>query len=175
MARRPEPAWKTALAGPLSEARRVVVLGVGNPGGGDDAAGVLVASALSRPRPKPPVYPAAVRPEAKIIIGGVVPESTTGDVRAFAPDLVVLVDAVAAGDPPGTIRVLRVEDLAEEELTTHRLPLSLLVRYLEASLGCRTVIVGLASAETGPGRPVSGPVRKAVSELVRFLAGRLFG
>ena len=175
MARRPEPGWKSALAGPLEAARRVVVLGVGNPDRGDDGAGVLVAASLARRRAKHPPAPSALRPEAKVIIGAAVPESATGEVRAFAPDLVVLVDAVAAADPPGTIRVLKVEDLAEEELATHRLPLSFLVRYLEESVGSRTLVIGLVSGPTDPGRPVSAPVRKAVSELSRYLARFLFG
>src|SRR5436190_753858 len=80
------------------KASRIAILGVGNQFRSDDAAGVLVARALASRE-------CALETEHLLIIeAGHAPENTTGELRRFAPDLVLIVDAAEMGETPGTIK-----------------------------------------------------------------------
>jgi hydrogenase 3 maturation protease len=101
---------------------RVAVLGIGNDLNADDAAGVLAARAVMDCAGK---HAADARaPEGAALAGGVdmargalpglawlvidagpSPESFTGPLRRFAPNLVVMIDAAQMGAPPGEVRV----------------------------------------------------------------------
>jgi hydrogenase 3 maturation protease len=167
--------WKTELAEEISPARRVVILGIGNTGRGDDGAGVLVAEKLAAvQRAAGSVSRDGLRRAVRVIVGGITPENTTGKVRAFAPDLAILIDAASGTNPPGTISIIPSEEIAEEDLTTHRLPLTLLVRYIEETIRSRVVVVGLQPEKSSPGSSLSGAVRKSIADLTAFLSRRLF-
>src|SRR6478736_4064730 len=88
--------WKTSL-NPLrllsqltnksANPPRISVLGVGNPFRSDDGAGVLVARRLASREC------ALATGHLLIIEAGHAPENTTGELRRFAPDLVLIIDA----------------------------------------------------------------------------------
>jgi hydrogenase 3 maturation protease len=145
------------------------VLGVGSDLRGDDVAGVLVARRLSawlaaspRPRLRRGMALAAFD-------GGAAPENLTGEIRRFAPDLLVLVDAAFLDLPVGAVEVVTSDRIAGLTFSTHMLPASFVLDYLSAATGCRSVILGIQIAQkdvlTAPVRPV----RTAVSRLVKAL------
>ncbi|MBM3293120.1 MAG: hydrogenase maturation protease [Candidatus Aminicenantes bacterium] len=176
MTDRGTPGWKAEIGAEIASARRVVVLGVGNTDRGDDGAGLLVAASLARRRKRLGERPPRPgKPEVEVVLGERAPENATGRVRAFAPDLVIIVDAAADQNFPGTVRLVRTEEMAEEALATHRLPLSMLARYLEKTVPCRVVLIGLTPRDAAPQTKVSVPVRKSVRSLAKFLSEALFG
>ena len=69
-------------------------MGVGHELSRDDRVGTWVAQQL-RPFTSDTFCP---------IEGGHAPENTTGRIRKFAPDLVLIVDAAVLNEPPGTIQ-----------------------------------------------------------------------
>jgi hydrogenase 3 maturation protease len=158
-----------SLKNELSSAARVVVLGVGNIGRGDDGAGVLAAAALKKELGQ------RGRPRLKILIGHETPESLTGEIRRFQPDLVLILDAALSRKKPGSIFLLKKTDMAVEDISTHRIPLSLLVEYLEKSVGCRVRVLGIEPRSCREGASLSAPVRKAVETLASLLAADLAG
>lgn len=138
------------------------VLGVGNPLGGDDAAGVLL-SRLLREQSKPG--------RALLVLeGGLAPENQTGAVRAFAPDIVLMVDAALLGQPPGALMWVDAADIDGLGASSHSLPLSLLARYLVAEIGCEVHIIGIQPAHTDFAAPPSAPVLHAVRCLSGWLS-----
>jgi len=162
----------------IAEARRIVVLGVGNPNRGDDGAGIAVVRGLIRAQsalsPTSKSLPAGKNRSVRIVQGFETPESATGEIRAFGPDLVVLVDAAVGPYPPGTPFIVLPEEIVDESPSTHRIPLSLLVRYLQESVGCRTIVLGIQPKSVQDGQRLSRPVRAAVSALVDRLSKTLF-
>lgn len=144
---------------------RLVVLGVGNEERGDDAAGVLCLRLVRRA--------AGRRRDLLFLQGGVAPENMTGTIRAFSPSLVLILDAVLAGRRPGTIFAFDPESISEEELTTHRLPLSHLIRYLEKSIGCRVLCLGIQPQSLQAGGALSRPVYLAIRTFARECAALL--
>lgn len=142
---------------------RTVVVGIGNPSRGDDAAGCLVARSLREAQP-PERLGGLVVVEAEEV-----PESYLGPIVRSAPDTVILVDAVELGEPPGSAALLEMEAMAEREVYTHRPPLSLLARYIRAETGADVFVLGIQPGERGLGTPPSSRVRGAASVLAEVL------
>lgn len=141
-------------------ARDWLLVGVGNEMRGDDAFGPLLARSL-------------IREGLPALDAGTAPENVTGAVRARAPSVVVLADAVDFGGLPGEVRLLEPGSLAAGGSTTHDAGLGLLAAFLEAELGCRVVLLACQPARTGFGEPPGPATEQAVDALVAaFLAPR---
>lgn len=164
------PGWRSLLRAEIGTAERLVILGVGNPGKGDDAAGVLCAeevkAGLKGRRSRPPV---------RVVIGGEVPESVTGLVRRFRPSLVLIIDAALSSRPPGSIFAVDKAEMAEDDLTTHRMPLPFLLTFLEETVGCRVRVFGIQPKAVARNTPPSGPVRRAARSLAREILIQVSG
>lgn len=164
MIRKP-PAWKARLARELGRPEKLAVLGVGNVGKGDDAAGVRAAEKLAGLLAVTPC------PRLKVFLTGEAPENFTGAVRAFGPSHVLVVDAAAAGFRPGTVFQIPAAAIPDDGISTHRTPLATLAAYLEKTAACRVVILGVEPESFVPGAPLSPSVRKAAGEIAEYLAG----
>ena len=145
----------------------VVVVGVGNPLRGDDAAGCLLARRLRG------------TPDVRVIEAEEVPESFVGDIAAAAPDVVVLVDAVDLGAEPGAVALLEREQVATYAPTTHRLPLSLVMDVVQRRTGANVFLIAVQPLTLAFGAPVTPQVGAGIellagvlSELLRAPCGR---
>jgi hydrogenase 3 maturation protease len=160
------PTWKTALSQLLQQPTsnsgnlRIAILGVGNEMRSDDAAGILIARALSRKE-------CATYTESILIVeGGRAPENRTGELRSFAPDLVLIVDAADMGEKPGAIQFIPEGSIDGMSASTHSLPLSMLARYLVLDLHCTIKLLGIQPGSNDVGERVSPQVLQAVDEIV---------
>jgi hydrogenase 3 maturation protease len=145
---------------------RVVVVGVGNALRGDDGAGCLVARRL------------AGTPGLTVIEAEEVPESHVGPIARERPDTVLMVDAVHLDAPPGAVALVRRHDLTGKVTNTHRLPLALVMEYLERETGAATFLLAIQPRELSFAGPMSNEVLEAagrVVELLRQHAGRYEG
>ena len=176
--------WRKGVSRELAAAKRLFVLGVGNLQRGDDAAGSLfirrLEGELARRKSRlaaPAAGPSASRADLKksslvdlqVLDGGAAPENVTGVIRGFRPTHVLIVDAAAGGHRPGTIFIMDRDKIREDDISTHRLPLFHLARYLEEDIGCRVILLGIELKAAGPGRPVSREVGAAASRLASWL------
>jgi hydrogenase 3 maturation protease len=162
--RKPGP-WKARLARELGRPEKLAVLGVGNVAKGDDAAGVRAAEALSR------LISPKDCPRLKIFVAHESPENFTGAVRDFGPSHVLIIDVAAGGFPPGTVFLIDPAGIADEDVSTHRTPLSTLASYLEKTVGCRVVILGIEPGSFVLGAPLKASLQKAVDRVADDLAG----
>ncbi|ASJ11952.1 hydrogenase 3 maturation endopeptidase HyCI [Thermococcus thioreducens] len=128
----------------LKNAERVVICGIGNDVRGDDAFGVIVAERLKE---------LVKNPNVLILNCGEVPESYTGKIVEFKPDLVVFVDAVDFGGEHGELVIADPEGTLGDAVSTHSLPLRVLVGYLKSRtnakfllIGCQPKVLGLFQA-----------------------------
>jgi hydrogenase maturation protease len=107
-----------------------------------------------------------------VVDGGPAPENCVGALRAFAPHLVVVVDAARMGQPPGTLLRIDPSDPRLAGASTHTMPLSAFCEYVEATLGCAVTLLGIEPADTSFGEGLTPAVERAVEEIVRdALAG----
>lgn len=154
--------------------RRVVIIGIGNLLNGDDGAGVLAAQMLREslvrhgrlvePLPEPPA------PAVWVIDAGPAPESFTGPVRRFQPDLVILIDAAELGEAPGAIRWFDWQAAQGLSGSTHTLPPSMLARYLITETGCQVILIGIQPRQLEMDSGLSTEAQAAVTQLVQFLS-----
>ncbi len=159
-----KPAWERSLERALTRPGRVVVIGVGNADRGDDAAGIRCAERLAER------VPDGADGRARIVVAGPAPENYTGVIRAIAPALVLVIDSAAMGLAPGEIGLVDPNRIAEDDVTTHRVPLSQLKRYLENDIGTKVLILGIEPKATELRAPLSQEVAAAVDAVVRTLA-----
>jgi hydrogenase 3 maturation protease len=135
----------------------VVVMGIGNPCRGDDAAGSLVARQI----------PDA--PGVRVIDAQDVPEDYVTQVANQRPDTVVLIDSVDLESAPGSVALLDKDQIAAYWPSTHRVPLSLLIDYLERETRARVCLIAIQPRHTAFLEPMSGDVRATVHEIVEVL------
>jgi hydrogenase maturation protease HycI len=154
--------WDRVLRREVRQSARVAVIGVGNVGRGDDAAGALVARKLLAGR-------GALPKTALVIDAGDVPENCTGVVRVFKPDLAVIVDSARAGRPPGAVFLIDPAEVAEEDISTHRVPLSRLACYIRETMGSRVLILGIEPSSLEEGAAVIPAVGRAVKRVAEAL------
>lgn len=142
---------------------RVAILGIGNALRSDDATGMLVAQRLSQ------LKCAADTEHLLILEVGHAPENRTGELRKFAPDLVLFIDAAEMSEEAGTIRWVAEEQIDGMSASTHSLPLSLLASYLRLELGCKVAVLGIQPGSNKVGETISAEVLRAVDEVVNGL------
>jgi hydrogenase 3 maturation protease len=172
------PCWQNSLSSRLANqprrngGARIAILGVGNELRGDDAAGVLVARALSKtlaPDARATLVnrlPGQARGlPLQVIEAGAAPEAFTGVLRQFEPDLVLFIDAADMSELPGTIEVIDWQATLGLDTSTHTLPLHLVAQYLVAELGCAVSLIGIQPADTSFEAALSPAVRRAVDEI----------
>jgi hydrogenase maturation protease len=135
----------------------VVVMGIGNPWRGDDAAGSLVARQIVCP------------PGSHVIDAEEVPENYLQQVISQHPATIVFIDSVDLGAAPGSVALLDADQLARYWPSTHRMPIGLLMSILARETHARIVGIGIQPAHTEFSRPLSEPVRASVEHVAAVL------
>jgi hydrogenase 3 maturation protease len=105
-----------------------------------------------------------------LIDGSTAPESFTGPLRRFRPDLVIEIDAAHLEQPPGTVAWVDWRDADGMSASTHTLPPSVLAGFLTADLGCRVSLIGIQPATLDMGSDLSPEVQAAVARLADAVA-----
>jgi hydrogenase maturation protease HycI len=135
----------------------VVVMGIGNPCRGDDAAGSLVAQLISD------------IPGVRVIDAQEVPENYVRQVVDEAPGTVVMIDSVDLESAPGSVALLDKDQVAGYMPSTHRTPLSLLMDYLERETHARIFLIAIQPRHTAFLQPMSGEVHASVASIAGVL------
>jgi len=140
-----------------------LLVGLGNPWRGDDAAGPAVIQAMRRLGPDPRLE----------LVEGV--DDTFGLVELWAGvDHAVVVDAASSGAPPGTVHVARLAASLGWDppptLSSHGLDLSAAVGISRAvdCLPRRLTLLGIEGAAFDLGAPLSRPVAASVPRVARL-------
>jgi len=143
----------------LSDARRVVVAGVGSPLRRDDFVGLEIVRRL---RDKVPgnIY---------LLECETVPESFLEPISDFKPTHVLIIDAALLGLKPGASRLVKPEEIAGVPVSTHILPLSLFSEYLTETTGAKVALLAIQPKETGFGEGLTEELKKTVRDLTGLL------
>jgi hydrogenase 3 maturation protease len=128
---------------------------VGNRDGGDDAIGPYIADKLKK-----------VRQENVVIDCGTIPENFTADVKKYNPNNVLIIDSVEMNLKAGEIRIINADKISEMHISTHGIPLSILMKYLKQFVG-RVILIGIQPAKmTGN---MTNKVKKAANQLIEMI------
>ncbi len=147
----------------LANAKKLAVLGVGSTLRGDDAAGILIVERLME------AFPQEAYPNLILCAGGTAPENFSGNLRLFAPDHLLIVDAADAGAEPGSIVDIPRTEIGGPSFSSHMLPLKVMVDYLIHETGTNVTMLGLQYKGIEFGAELSPEMQEAVDELTDAL------
>jgi hydrogenase 3 maturation protease len=156
--------WRARLAEIVGLTEKIVLLGVGNELMADDGAGCLVARRLQE-RLAEKTLPRRVH----AVDAGTAPENFTGLIRREDPDLVLLVDAADFGWLPGAITLIEHGQFESSLPSTHSLPLSSMVRYLEETTRASVAVLLIQAGSVQFDGTVTPEVLRSVEEAVDVL------
>jgi len=142
------------------EARRVVILGVGNRLRGDDAVGCIVCDELKD------------KLASHMIDCGSAPENYVQPVADRNPTRILVVDCCNYGAQPGEFRLFsreEVDRLSYGLLSTHTLPLTLTIEMLSLETGAAIELLGIQPEQIEFGNHLSKPVQRALPAVVEFV------
>jgi len=164
----PKNHLRKSLRKRIAKASRVAVVGIGSELRGDDAAGLLVVSTLSDSwEREPPRIP------AKTFVGSTAPENITGEVRAFAPSHIVLIDCADLGAAPGSCALIDTSAVGGGAGSTHNMPLRVLVDFLEKTMDAEVLLIGIQPECVAFASEMREGVRRGSMELARMLMEEL--
>jgi hydrogenase 3 maturation protease len=101
-----------------------LIMCIGNRDGGDDAIGPYVADKLREEQIN-----------VVVLDCGVTPENYTSVVKQHNTQHLIIVDAVDMGLEPGELRIVPKEKIGRMHISTHGIPISVLIDYLEQYIG----------------------------------------
>ncbi len=132
-----------------------ILMGVGNELRGDDAVGIYVARNFHRD-------------DWYVIIAGQVPEDFTGEIKRIKPETLVLVDAALMGLSPGEFRLVPIEKIPNVAFSTHGMPLSFFLTYINDFVG-NSILIGIQPKTMEFGVQLSPEVRRGADQLIKIL------
>ena len=104
-----------------------------------------------------------------VIDGGSAPENVAHQIRQLRPKRLLIVDAADMELPPGKIRIIDKDAIAELFfVSTHNMPLNFLIEQLEEDIA-EIVFVGIQPDLVSFGFPMTETVRDSVQFLYEFL------
>ncbi len=157
---------KTQLTKRLKGVKRLAILGVGSDLRGDDAVGMLIAQAL-----KPSSRNAKSGVALRTFLGCTAPENLTGEIKAFVPTHLLIIDAADMGCAPGAARLFETSDQREGiSFSTHRMPLKILSDYLCTFFPCCVIILGVQPKNLTFGSAPSKEVKSAARKIAAVIA-----
>ncbi len=141
---------------------RKIILGIGNPLGGDDDIGPHVARRLQKKVKE------VRRQDIIAIDAGPAPEGYTSVIRQHRPEQLILVDAADMGLPPGSVRLLPPDKIKTVSFSTHTMPLSALISYVQEFCG-QVHVIGIQPERTAIGDKLSRVVQKSGERVAKLI------
>jgi hydrogenase 3 maturation protease len=159
---------ENALKEFISGAKRIAILGIGNDLRTDDGLGPFIVNSLGIK-------------DSDIMIENVgsVPEGFARPLAEFGAECVILIDAADMRKPPGHIELVTKERIGGISISTHSMPLSLLMMYLEQQTGGKTILIGVQPKSIQFGEGLNPEIQSVaewiISMLERLLTEHLRG
>lgn len=126
---------------------------IGNRDGGDDSVGPYIAELLKNSK-------------IEVINSGTIPENYTGCIKQKKPDNLIIIDAIEMGLKPGEIRIVPKEKISEMTISTHGVPISIMINYLSQYVD-NILLIGIQPDKMYG--EITNNVIKSANELVQII------
>jgi hydrogenase 3 maturation protease len=142
----------------ISGAKRLAILGIGNELRTDDGLGPFIVNNIGLEN-------------SSLLIENVgsVPEAFARPLAEFGAERIILVDAADMQKPVGHIELVTKDRIAGIALSTHSMPLSLLMMYLEQETGGRTILLGVQPQNIQFGEGMTPEIQDVAEKIIRTL------
>ena len=148
----------------LSDARKVVVAGIGNPIRTDDFVGVKIVHDLE----------GKVSEKVYLIECETVPESFIQQIVDFKPSHILLIDAAILDLKPGDARLVKAIQLVDvPAFSTHMLPLRIFCEYLAKMTRARIALLLIQPKQTDFGEGLTHEIEISAKDITRSLVALL--
>ncbi|AVB77031.1 hydrogenase maturation peptidase HycI [Methanococcus maripaludis] len=159
----------------INNSNKIAILGIGNYLKSDDGFGVYVVESLVKNYSKTHENLSlekeinSVNNRLILMNCGVVPENFTDVIKRENPDKIIMVDAALMHQEPGTLRVVKSDEISETGFSTHSLPLSIIIKYINAHIDTEILIIGIEPTDLEFGEPLSGLIKEKADEFSKIL------
>ncbi|MFW9803612.1 MAG: hydrogenase maturation peptidase HycI [Candidatus Thorarchaeota archaeon] len=143
----------------IADAKKIAVLGVGNDLRSDDGLGLVIVDGLKHMQ----------GPNLLVENVGSVPEAFASNLTDFGAEKVIMVDAADMLRPPGHIELITKDRIGGITISTHRMPLSLLMQYLEDRTGAQTLLLGVQPKNIEFGEGLSPEIQTVTEKIISTL------
>ena len=140
---------------------KICVCGVGNRIRGDDGIGPRVIEALQK------TY--SDDKNVLLLDAQANPENFMKDIEKFRPDKMIIIDAVEMEGFPGEVRQIDYHTIKKGAISTHKLPLSLFIDFLQRKMKFKLLFVGVQPKTIGFNKRMSGPVKRSIPDIVNIV------
>ena len=142
----------------IAGAEKIAVLGIGNDLRTDDGLGLYFIDNLKIDDPR-----------IMIENVGSVPEGFASNLARFGAERVIMVDAADMLKPPGHIELITKDRIGGIAISTHRMPLSFLMMYLEQETGGKTLLIGIQPKSIQFGEGLTPEIQEVVDRTITSL------
>jgi hydrogenase 3 maturation protease len=132
----------------LTGAQNIVILAVGNEMRRDDRIGIEVMKELRN-------ISLSEYSQIKMINAGATPENFTSPIENWNPSHLLIIDAVEMGETPGEIDLIHMDDISNVTISTHKMSLTLLNKYLMNKLNLEIKLLGIQVKDVSFGDELS--------------------
>jgi len=145
----------------LSNAKKVVIAGIGNPLRKDDFVGVKIVRNLQ----------GKVSEAVYLIECEIVPESFIQPIEEFKPTHILVIDAALLNLKPGSSKLIEPTQLAEQTaISTHALPLRIFCEYLARTTEAKIALLMIQPRDASFGEGLTVELEKTAKNLTRLLS-----
>jgi len=146
----------------LSDARKVVITGIGNPLRRDDFVGVEIVRNL-QDKVSQLVY---------LIECETIPENFIEPIIEFKPTHILLIDASLLNLKPGSSKLMLPDQMtltSPVSTSTHALPLQIFCEYLAKTTNAQIALLAIQPKDTNFGEGLTSELQKAARQLTNLL------
>lgn len=145
----------------LSNARKVVIAGIGSSLRKDDFVGGEIVRNL-RNKVSQSVYPIECE---------TVPESFIEPIVKFKPSHILIVDAGLLNLKPGSSKLIEPNQMAEQPaISTHMLPLQIFCKYLARTTSAKIALLVIQPKDTSFGEGLTTELKETAKHLTHLLS-----
>ena len=142
----------------IAGAEKIAILGIGNDLRTDDGLGLFIIDNLKIDDPR-----------IMIENVGSVPEGFAKNLASFGAERIIMIDAADMLKPPGHIELITKDRIGGVAISTHRMPLSFLMMYLEQETGGKSLLIGIQPKDIQFGEGLTPEIQKVVDETITSL------
>ncbi len=155
--------WEQRLKEEFSNSAKSVILGIGNDLKADDGIGPYIITQLENQAPT----------QIELINAHTVPENFISLLIEKQPEFILLIDAALMQSEAGTIRLIDKDNIGGIAFSTHQLPLTFFIEYLENNISATILVLGIQPLTDEFAQPISEPVQIAANNIITTLT-RIF-
>jgi len=130
--------------------RKIVFAGIGNVLKKDDGVGVYISSRIRE------------RENLKALTVEVSIENYIGKINSLNPDILILIDCVDMNCPPGTSRLMRIDEIRDFTFNTHNISLKRITEFFTAEV----FILGIQPLNVDFGEKISYLVATEANKII---------